>query len=99
MTTGIKWDAPKDPEEVKDYELSWVPLLVDGDELVSVVWTVVSPEVTTLAVDSSTIDVTNTISTIWLSGGEVGNASVHGHAVTAGGREYEQTMLLKIKEK
>jgi hypothetical protein len=55
----------KDPSALLDYALDWSPWLVD-DTIASVEWTVP----TGLTVDSSSH--TNTVATIWLAGGEVG---------------------------
>lgn len=86
--------AVKDPDEVKDYGIDWSPLLTGGDTLLSSTWTVVDGTVT---IDSNTF--TTTATTVWLSGGTVGDVHLLNRVTTLGDRTYDQTVRLKIKEK
>ena len=94
----IKWKGPKDPNERKDYDLSWVPLLVDGDTLLSSTWTVETDDTTLNIYDDS---FTDTVCTVWVEAGETSIPSVDllNRVTTAGWRTYDQTMNLKIKDK
>jgi len=85
------WTTAKDPDEVKDYAVDWTDRLA-GDTIVTSTWIV--PDGITK--DSDTNTTMNT--TIWLSGGELGNTyEFVNRVVTAGGRTYDQTCKLKCK--
>jgi hypothetical protein len=90
----LSWSATKDPDDIVDYVLDWSARL-DGDTLESSQWLPV--EGNDLVIDSSFF--TDTVATVWLSGGTVGDAYVLNRVTTAGGRQYDQTMKLKIKVK
>jgi hypothetical protein len=92
---AISWPAPKDPNDIKDYALDWSPKLPDGDILIGSEWFVVD-ETQSLVIDSSSF--TDTLSTVWLSEGDESSAvEVLNRVTTQGGRQYDQTMKLKIK--
>lgn len=83
---------PKDPEEVLDYDIDWTKRLA-GDTISASVFTVPEGDV---VVGSSTN--TTTTTKVWLSGGTLGETcEVLNHITTAGGRQMEQTVKLKIK--
>lgn len=92
------WEAPKDPDEIKDYTLNWAPLLVD-DTLLSSEWFVDTEDAgdTPMVIDSDSH--TTTVTTVWLSGGNIGTTLLVNRVVTAGGRTYDQTMKLKVATK
>lgn len=86
------WPA-KDPQAIADYGCLWVDRL-DGDTISASSWTV--PSGITRVTDSFT----DTITTIWLSGGTVGERyEFVNHIVTAGGREWEKTVYIRIRER
>jgi hypothetical protein len=89
------WPAAKDPDEVKDYQINWRPLLKSDDTISSSTWVIEDDD--TLAVDSDSH--TGTTTTIWLSGGTLGTCQIRNTIITEGGRTYEQTAKLRIKEK
>lgn len=98
------WPAPKDPDEVKDYFFRWADLL-DGDTILSSDWVIVDPLVPTLEIDDTDLqdddvsETTNTKSVVWLSGGDLGvTYLLRNRITTAGGRTYDRTMKLKMKE-
>ncbi|WP_042776620.1 hypothetical protein [Sinorhizobium fredii] len=92
---ALTWPAVKDPNEVKDYSLDWSDLL-GADTISSSTWTV--SEGSGLVVDSSSN--TTTATTVWLSAGtDVTNYSLLNRVVTAGGRTYDQTVRLKVRDK
>lgn len=88
-----RWDDPKDPEEVLDFDVDWSKALA-GDIITSSVWTVPDG----LIGGAEEFDDTST--TIWLSGGEAGvDYQLLNHITTAAGREREQTCVLKCRTK
>lgn len=91
MTT--KWQAVKDPDEVKDFGLVWADLLLT-DTITGSSWIV--PDGITK--DSDAFDDDST--TIWLSGGTDGETyRLTNRVTTAGGRTYDETCVLKCKTK
>jgi len=88
-----RWTEPKDPDENLDYSIDWAPSL-DGDTIASSTWTV--PVGVTRGLDTNT----ETITTIWLTGGTAGqNYELMNRIVTAGGRTREQTCSLRVSNK
>jgi hypothetical protein len=93
---ALTWPAIKDPNEVKDYSLDWSALLGASDTITSSTWTV--DEGSGLVIDSDSHGTTE--ATIWLSAGTDGtNYALVNRVVTAGGRTYDQTVRLKVREK
>jgi hypothetical protein len=100
VSTPITVDASgravivKDPQAVLDYSYDWTQWLTDvSDHIVAA--TVVGTDV---VVDSWAFD--GFIVTAWLSGGTLGaKAEAVCHIVTAGGREDDRTLFLKIKDR
>lgn len=89
---SLSWTSPKDPNEVKDYEILWSDLLV-SDTILTTTWLL--PTGITKDSDSST----TTTTTIWLSGGTAGTSySLTNRITTAGGRTYDRTVKLKLKD-
>lgn len=98
MTTRT-WPAPKDPDEIKEYELLWHLLLKDdtiAGPVESSVWVIVSSNSGLSITDSSK---TGTTTTVWLSGGRVGTYELRNTIITAAGRTYDQTVRLNVKNK
>ncbi len=83
----------KDPDAVLDYTINWTKWL--GSDTISVsTWTVPSG----LTEDSDTSGDSST--TIWLSGGTVdANYNIVNHITTAAGREEDQTLIIRCREK
>ena len=93
---ALTWPAIKDPNEVKDYSLDWSALLGASDTIASSTWTI--DEGSGLTIDSDSHNTAET--TIWLSAGSDGtNYSLVNRVVTTGGRTYDQTVRLKVREK
>lgn len=91
--SALKWDA-KDPQDVADYQVNWADRLGDDDTIVTSAWTV--PSGITKDSDSST----DTTTTIWLSGGTAGTSYTFiNHVITAGGREWDQSVKIAVKDK
>jgi hypothetical protein len=88
---ALVWDAPKDPDEIKDYVLEWALLLI-ADTIATSIWIVPSGIVKNS--DSHTNDTT----TIWLSGGTAGAKYLFTNRITTtGGRTYDRTVKLTMK--
>jgi hypothetical protein len=88
---ALSWTPPKDPDEVKDYGVDWA-LLLDTDTISTSTWTV--PAGITKNSDSNT----DTTTTVWVSGGTAGDSYLlQNRVVTAGGRTYDRTCKLKMK--
>lgn len=95
-----QWDAPKDPDEVKDYRVEWSDGL-DGDTIASSSWSIgVADEAVghELEVDSDSFAASST--TVWLSGGTTGlTYRLLNRITTAGGRTLDQTVKLVVRSK
>lgn len=86
----------KDPEEVLDYQCDWTARL-DGDTITVSDWTLFGDDAL-LNIDSDSFG--SAITTIWLSGGTLGEEYLlTNHITTVGARQMEQTMKIKIKAK
>lgn len=84
----------KDPDEVLDYSIDWSARL-GADTISTSAWSVVSGTVV-----EGVNNKTDTVTTVWLSGGTVGeNAEIHNRIVTAGGRTMDQTVYLRVRSK
>lgn len=85
----------KDPNDVADYAVDWTRWLA-GDTIDTSEFSIVSGA--SLVVESSSH--TDTIATVWLSGGAAGSrAQVLNRITTAGGRTFDKTITLDIKER
>jgi hypothetical protein len=83
----------KDPSAVLDYRIDWGEWL-DSDTIATSTWIV--PTGITKASDTNT----TTITTIWLSGGTVGNSyALVNHIVTTGGREDDRGITIVVAER
>lgn len=90
----LTWDS-KDPDEVLDYQVNWADRLAEGDTLESSSW--IAPDGALVVVSDS---FTTTTTTIWLSGGELGESyDLVNRVVTVGGRTHDQTVRLKVRAK
>lgn len=92
----IKVWPNKDPNDIKDYEIDWRPRLkTDDDTLISSVFTTETGDV---ECGLQTIDGTSKFAKVWLSGGTDGETcEILNRVETAAGRQYDQTVRLKIK--
>ena len=83
----------KDPDAKLDYEIDWTSWL-NGDTIDSSAWIVP----TGITKESDAHDDTST--TIWLSGGSVGEVyNITNRITTAGGRIEDRTIVFTIEEK
>lgn len=89
---ALRWE--KDPDEVLDFKIDWgANVLEDGDEIDSSTW-IFPPGVTK---DSDSHDTTTV--TVWVSGGTIRRTvyPIVNRITTTGGRTYDQTANLTIK--
>lgn len=83
----------KDPDSVLDYAQDWSAWL-DTDAITESSWSAA----TGITVDSDSF--TDTVSTVWLSGGTIGvSYIVTNHITTAGGRKEDRSIKIKVKER
>lgn len=96
--------ASKDPDEVKDFGVNWIPRL-GTDDIVSSDWSITIGA--GLVIDSDSFNNSDTVdgeaaktTTVWLSGGTtvVGTYELLNRITTSGGRTYDQTVKLKVKD-
>jgi hypothetical protein len=96
---SLKWPS-KDPDEVLDYGIDWAgtagkpgPLYGLTDVISNSLWIV--PNDITKEQDSYN----NTSTTIWLSGGITGEIyAITNRITTSGGRVFDQTVKLSMKD-
>jgi hypothetical protein len=94
------WPA-KDPDEVLDYGFNWndtatKPVLEAGETLVTSTFAVIEGDV---VIDSSSF-VSTGRTTVWLSAGTAATPCViRNRVTTSGGRTYDQSAKLRIREK
>lgn len=91
----------KDPQDVLDYGLKWKDWLkqYDGstDSILSSAWSYTGPD-EALTLDGDYLD--DEVTGVWLSGGTVGKTYiVTCHVVTAGSREADRSMAIRIEQK
>jgi hypothetical protein len=97
---AVSWPF-KDPNDVADYGLDWYgttakpgQMLIDADTITASIWIV--PDGITR--NSDAFDTRTT--TIWLSGGTAGETYLLTNRITtAGGRTYDQTARLRVKDR
>lgn len=83
----------KDPDEVLDYQIDWLPRLID-DTIASSSWTV------PVGLTNVSSSFTDTRALVWLSGGTIGESySILNRIVTAAGRTMDQTVTLTVAAK
>lgn len=86
-------DMTKDPDAVLDYHLDWARWLKDVDVIDSVVWTVGN---LTIEAQSET----DTVATVWLSGGVAGTqVEVTCRVTTTGGRVDDRSSTFYVRER
>ncbi len=86
----------KDKDETLDYRVDWTARL-DSDPITASTWVIAGPDAD---LDEDSNIFTSSLTTIWLSGGATGSQYVlTNHITTAGGRQMEQSVKLRCKEK
>jgi len=90
---ALRWDD-KDPDDVLDYEVSWLPNLSDGDTISTSTFTIPTTD-GSLVIDSQTN--TDEVSKVWLSAGTIGYTyTVLCRVVTVAGRTMDQSVNLTV---
>ncbi len=83
----------KDPQAKLDYGVNWAAWL-DGDVILNSTWSA-DPGIT-IEADSAT----DSVATVWLSGGAVGKSyQVTNHITTQGGREDDFSIMITVLQK
>lgn len=90
----------KDPDEHLDYGLDWSDVMRnDEDTIESSDWSVAGAD-DALGISPASFDEGAHVTALWLSGGTVGETYLLTNTiVTAGGRVYERTAEITIREK
>lgn len=91
---SLRWD-PKDPDEEVDYQVDWSGRLDEGDTIAASAFTVptglTQPKPATFS---------DTTTTVWLGSGAAGTTyTILNRVTTAGGRIYDQSVKIRIKER
>lgn len=93
---------PKDPGDSSDFSLSWtgVPPIGSGDTIVSFDSVTISPVTDPPLVEAEADRTfTDTATRFWLSGGLAGTKyTIDLHVTTAGGRGFDRSATVKVKE-
>lgn len=85
-------DFTKDPDDRLDYSFDWSSWLANS-ETISTLAIIASPGIT---VDGTTN--TNTITTVWLLGGQAGFPYTVTHRITTNqGRQVDRTMTIRVQ--
>lgn len=94
------WPA-KDPDDIKDYGLNWSKqMTLDADTIASYDPFIESGSVAIVDEPGKIPSHTDTHTSVWLSGGELGEECVIVNRITTtGGRQYDHSRKLKIKAK
>jgi hypothetical protein len=100
QSMAVIW-PPKDPGEIADYDLDWVPGLGPLDTILSSAWVITStdaPNATAIVMQSSSYLATRT--KVWLSGGTLGfTYALQNTVTTANGDTLIRTAKVQIKKK
>jgi hypothetical protein len=92
---ALKW-PDKDPEALKDYSLDWSAMLATAEVIESSAWSVLP---TGLTLNGLPASFTDSVTTVWLSGGTAGVAYVVKNTIeTDRGLIDERSITIKIKE-
>jgi hypothetical protein len=85
--------VPKDPSAVLDYGCDWTDWLA-GDTISISAWVIPA------GLTEEDSGKTDTLTTVWLSGGTLGNRyTITNTITTAGGRTDERSLILVIKNR
>lgn len=91
---GYIGQADKGPDEVLDYAANWGDWLATGETITTSTWT------TPAGITEDSESETNTVATIWLSGGTVDeDYEVANTIVTSDARTAKRTILIMCRER
>lgn len=89
------WPQAADPNDRADYTIDWT--LDTGDVIVGSTWVIADPST---GLNILTDSFTDTQTAVWVTGGTAGDpAKLRNHITTNLGRQFDQTVTLKIKER
>ena len=96
---ALKWPA-KDPDETLDYTLRWFNELDRlSDTIATSSWRIEGAD-SALVIDSSAFSAPDHLAHVWLTAGTEGvKYNVINTITTTGGRTYERTVQLQVKER
>jgi hypothetical protein len=84
----------KDPDATKFYDVDWSEWLLDGETLTAAAWTVPS------GITKGATPLTDTVATVWLSGGTVGQTYPIAVRITSSlGRIDDRTIQVIIQNR
>lgn len=90
----------QDPDEILDYSVDWRPWLADGDVISGVNVSLSEESMTDLVINEPLPQFTTTHTTVWISGGTVGETyTVSIRVTTNGGRTGDRSIDITIREK
>jgi hypothetical protein len=90
----------KDPASKLDYLLDWSDWLPSGDTISSSSWAIdVAPDASLAVAGSPAPSNTTTTTTVWLTGGTLGQRYIlRNRVVTAGGRTEDKSVAIDVQE-
>lgn len=98
-----QWPAPKDPADVKDYDLDWIDRLADDEELTSATWTILTMPIgdlnSPLRILPETAFASGGVAKVWLGGGVPGGYTLQCRVTTNQSRLFDQTMRVIVTER
>lgn len=96
----LKW-PDKDPQDFADYTLDWSARVIAPETITSSAWFVesqIEDSDNTLVITSD--ERTDDTTLIWLDEGTSGlTYALRNHIFTSGGREWDQTVYIKVKQR
>lgn len=88
----------KDPDAVLDYAVDWSDFLSATDPSDTITESSWTSDDSGITIDSDSS--TDTEAKVWLSGGTVGKRyALTNHILTAGGREDDRTIYIRVRQK
>ena len=94
---GARFYTTHDPDAVLDYEFDWTAWLKEGDTITAASWAVTGADEALVVDDESN---TTTTTKVWLSGGTAGvTYRATCHVTTAGGRQDDRTLMVRVAER
>lgn len=106
---SLKFPAPLDPDERKDFVRDWTNELTAGGDLIQSASFALPTDGTAdgLLIDVQQISVDNKKAVFWISASNVtaaktlagGEVRIQHTMITTGGRTFNETLIVKIREK
>jgi hypothetical protein len=98
-----QWPAPKDPADIKDYDVDWIDRLAEGEELFSATWSIVTMPAddagNPLEILPDTGFSSAGVARVWLGGGVPGGYNLLCRVTTSQARNFDQTMRVIVAER